>query len=90
MVMLTAPSGDHAGQPIWSCSTYPMCRGMVAVADDPPPEFATERASRVAGGSAQAHDRAGRITRVWPVAFGLMLMAILFVYLLTQAFTSPA
>lgn len=33
---LIAPSGPHAGQPIWSCSSYPRCRGMTAADDDPP------------------------------------------------------
>jgi hypothetical protein len=36
MVMLVAPSGPHEGQPIWSCSTYPTCRGTIAIAPDAP------------------------------------------------------
>ena len=34
MVMLKAPSGPHAGQPVWSCSTYPTCRGTIVIEPD--------------------------------------------------------
>jgi hypothetical protein len=75
MVTLTAPSGPHAGQPIWSCSTYPMCRGMVAVAGDPPraePQPIIDARPR-------------RISPLWLLALGLAPVAILLAYLLTQA-----
>lgn len=34
MVMLTAPSGPHEGHPIWSCSSYPTCRGTIVIEPD--------------------------------------------------------
>lgn len=74
MVTLTAPSGPHAGRPIWSCSTYPACRGMVAVDDVPrvePPPFTDAWP--------------WRIGQVWPLAIGLVLLAMLVLYVLAPA-----
>lgn len=77
--MLIPPTGRHAGQPIWSCSTYPTCRGMIAVADDPPnvearPSFGAQ---------------APRIGRAWLLAAGIGLIAVLVVYLLAPALAGP-
>lgn len=75
MITLIAPSGQHAGQPIWSCSTYPMCRGMVAAADDAPtPDprpLARLRPRRIGGG--------------WVLALWLVTVGILLAYALLQA-----
>jgi hypothetical protein len=75
MVMLASRSGPHAGQQIWSCSAYPLCRGMVAVAGDPPraePQPISDARPR-------------RISPVWLLALGLVPVAILLAFLLTQA-----
>ena len=75
MVTLTAPSGPHAGQSIWSCSTYPACRGMVAGTDASPsaePQPIIDAPPR-------------RVSRVWLLALGLVPVAIALGWLLTQA-----
>jgi hypothetical protein len=76
MVMLIAPTGRHAGHPIWSCSTYPMCRGVIAVVDDVP---RGETQPSLVG-------RASRTRRTWLLAVGLMLAAIILLYLLGPPF----
>ena len=75
MITLIAPSGQHAGQPIWSCSTYPMCRGMVAAADDAP----KPDPSPFSGA------RPRRIGQGWLLALGLVSVAILLAWVLMQA-----
>jgi hypothetical protein len=72
MVRLVPSGGDEAGEPIWSCATYPTCRGTLPIAED--------RSS--AGGSlAPADSRADRIRAGWLMALGL-LVAIVLAYLL--------
>ena len=77
MVTLTAPSGPHAGRPIWSCSTYPMCRGMVA--DDPP----SAEPPRSLGALTP------RIGRARLLAVGLVVVVILALYVLAPAMFGP-
>lgn len=95
MVRLIVSGGEHAGEPIWSCATYPKCRGTVAV-DEYSVGVVAERASSATGSPApaafEAQERgpAERIRRAWPVAFGLMLVAMLVAYLLTRAVLGPA
>ena len=79
MVTLTARSGPHAGQPIWSCSTYPICRGMVAAADEPP------RAEPQPSSGA----RSRQISPGWLLAVGLVLVTILVLYVLAPALAGP-
>jgi hypothetical protein len=80
MVMLIAPTGRNAGHPIWSCSTYPRCRGMVAFAGDPPRR---QESPPVPSVSRQV------ISRARLLAIGLVLMVIVLMYLLAAAFTGP-
>jgi hypothetical protein len=95
MVLRTAGRGRYEGQQLWGCSTYPKCRGTLAIAEGPPEPIA-ERVASAAGSSAQAEfearerRRAERIRRTWPVAVGLTLVAMLMAYLLTQAYLGPA
>ena len=62
MVMLIAPGGPHAGQPIWSCSTYPACRGTIVI-DLDAPESATHRPRTPTGAS--AHSIVDVLKRWW-------------------------
>jgi len=95
MVLRTAGRGRYEGQQFWGCSTYPKCRGTVALTEDPA-ELVAERVSLAPGSSAQAEfearkrRRAERIRQTWPVAVGLTLVTMLVAYLLTQAYFGPA
>ena len=80
MVLMT-PSGPQVGQPIWSCSTYPQCRGMAA--DDPP------RAEQPASIDARPRWQTRRIGRAWLLVVGLMLVGISMMYLLAPALYGP-
>ncbi len=95
MVLRTAGRGPNVGQRFWGCSTFPKCRGTIAIAADPP-EPVCERVSSAAGSSAQAEfearkrRRAERIRQTSPIAVGLTLVTMLMAYLLTQAYLGPA
>jgi hypothetical protein len=95
MVLRTAGRGRYEGQQFWGCSTYPKCRGTIAIAEDPP-EHAAKSVASAAGGSAQAEfetrkrRRAERIKQTWPVAVGITLVTMLVAYLVTQAYLGPA
>ena len=88
MVLRTAGRGPNVGQQFWGCSTFPSCRGTVAIDVEPAD---AGRVSSAAGGSAQAEFEAGkrrraeRIRGTWPVAVGLTLVTMLMVFLLVQS-----
>ena len=94
MVLRTAGRGPNVGQRFWGCSTFPKCRGTIAIGAESLDEGAERMTSR-AGSSAQAEfearkrRRVERIKRTWPVAVGLTLVTMLMAYLLTQAFLGP-
>jgi hypothetical protein len=93
MVMLNARSGPHAAQPIWSCSTYPKCRGTIAIAIAEGPFEPADGLVPSAAGRAELDGWSWRpadwIRRRWP-AVVLALATMLVAYLLVQTYFGSA